>query len=236
MAKVFVSYSRQDEVAVTALVADLDRGNLDVWFDKELRGGDAWWTEILEQIRKCEVFLFALSDSALRSKPCRSELGYARELNLPILPVQIGEVSSYRIDPIFSVQGIDYRDASAATGFALMGSIYQHAARRAELPEPLPAPPRIPYEYLQRLGVTIHSSEELAPSVRRQLVFELRAALEEEHELSVRTDIIGLLQTMLSRADVTRARNPPTPTPPPSQHRALRKPSYARCMWKPVRS
>ena len=201
--KVFISYSRHDEGAVKSMVGDLQRARVQVWLDEDLGGGDAWWSEILEQIRGCTVFLFALSDKSLYSKPCRAELGYAQALGLPILPVQIGEVGSYRADPIFSRQLIDYRTSTSATGSALVGALYEHGARRAELPDPLPDGPPIPYEYLQRLGASIHDAAVLAPSVQAQMLFELRNALTEEDDSTVLDDIRKLLGVLRRRTDVT---------------------------------
>ena len=201
--KVFISYSRQDESAVTSTVEDLERAHIDVWLDDELRGGEAWWTQILSHIRVCTVFLFALSDKSLYSQPCRAELGYAQALGLPILPVQVGEVSSYRADPIFRRQLVDYRNPTAATGFALMGALNEHATHRTDLPDPLPEAPPIPYEYLQRVGAQIHDPAMLAPPVQAQLLFELRNALHEEEDPTVVDDICKLLRALRRRTDVT---------------------------------
>jgi outer membrane protein assembly factor BamB len=201
--KVFISYSRQDESAVTSTVEDLERAHIDVWLDDELRGGEAWWTQILSQIRDCTVFLFAVSDKSLYSQPCRAELGYGRALGLPILPVVVGEVSSYRADPIFSTQLIDYRNPTAATGLALMGALNEHATHRTDLPDPLPEAPPIPYEYLQRVGAQIHNPAMLAPPVQAQLLFELRNALHEEDDPTVVDDICKLLRARRRRTDVT---------------------------------
>ncbi|MBV8860869.1 MAG: TIR domain-containing protein, partial [Mycobacterium sp.] len=201
--KVFISYSRHDETPVRSMVSDLRRARVEVWLDEDLGGGDAWWSEILEQIRGCTVFLFASSDNSLHSKPCRAELGYAEQLGLPILPVQIGEIGSYRAHSIFSRQLIDYREAAAATGFALMGALYEQAAHRRDLPGPLPEGPPIPYEYLQRLGTSIHDAPVLAPSVQAQMLFELRNALAEEDDSTVVEDIRRLLGVLRRRRDVT---------------------------------
>jgi class 3 adenylate cyclase len=201
--KVFISYSRHDDAAVKPMVSDLQRARVQVWLDEDLGGGDAWWSEILEQIRGCAVFLFALSDNSLYSKPCRAELGYAQKLGLPILPVQIGEVSSYRDDPIFSRQLIDYRNPTTAAGFALMGALHERGAERSDLPEPLPEGPPIPYEYLQRLGASIHDAAVLAPPVQAQMLFELRSALYEEDDPTVVDDIRKLLGVLRRRKDVT---------------------------------
>ncbi len=201
--KVFISYSSQDESAVTSTVEDLERAHIEVWRDDELRGGEVWWTQILTQIRDSTVFLFALSDNSLYSRPCRAELGYAQALGLPILPVQVGEVSSYRADPIFRRQLIDYRNPTAATGFELMGALNEHATHRADLPDPLPEAPPIPYEYLQRVGAQIHDSAGLAPPVQAQLLFELGNALHEEDDPTIVDDICKLLRALRRRADVT---------------------------------
>ena len=56
---VFVSYSTRDKDAVKSLTQDLQDADEQVWMDQRLAGGDAWWRAILEQIRGCDVFIFA---------------------------------------------------------------------------------------------------------------------------------------------------------------------------------
>jgi hypothetical protein len=202
--KVFVSYSRRDDAAVRSLVEDLKRARVQVWIDEELGGGDAWWTAILEQIRGCEVFLFALSDKSLYSKPCRAELGYAQALGLPLLPVQIGQVRSYHVDPIFTRQLVDYRDPTKNSVIDLVSAVHARAGQHIELPDPLPEPPPIPYEYLHRLGASIHDTATvLSPPVQGQMLFELRSALVEEDDEIVLDDIRNLLRALRRRNDVT---------------------------------
>jgi sugar lactone lactonase YvrE len=202
--KVFISYSRRDDAAVRSLVEDLKRARVQVWIDEELGGGDAWWTAILEQIRSCDVFLFALSDKSLYSKPCRAELGYGQALGLPILPVQIGQIGSYHVDPIFTRQLVDYRDPNRNSVIDLVSAVHSHAAQHIELPDPLPEPPPIPYEYLHRLGGSIHDTATvLAPPVQGQMLFELRSALAEEDDEIVLDDIRNLLRALRRRNDVT---------------------------------
>ncbi len=203
--KVFISYSSHDDAAVRSLAEDLAAAHQQVWLDQELGGGDAWWAEILAQIRGCTVFVFALSDHSLRSKPCRSELDYAEALGLPILPVQIAQVSTYRTDPIFAKQLVDYRDSTRASGIALVSALHERRLGRAELPDPLPEPPPIPYEYLLKLGAAIRGRAELSPAVQAAAAFELREALNSEDDATVCEDIRELLRTLLARKEVTYA-------------------------------
>lgn len=200
--KVFVSYSSHDADAVRRLAGDLQRARVQVWYDLDLGGGESWWVSILGQIRECEVFVFALSDESLRSKPCRAELDYAKALGLPILPVQIGPVSTYRTDPIFATQLIDYRGSTTQSGIELVSALHESVARRTELPDPLPEPPAIPYEYLLRLGADIRSSTDLAAQSQAAMVFELRTALNDEDDAEVKDDIRELLRTLRARRDV----------------------------------
>jgi serine/threonine kinase PknH len=117
-----------------------------VWLDHELTGGDAWWAAILEQIRASNVFVMALSQHALQSKPYQAEWAYAGKLSLPILPVQIGEVESFRVPSIFKIQSIDYRKPTSRTGIALMAALQECAGQYSEPSDPLPDEPPIPYE------------------------------------------------------------------------------------------
>ena len=100
------------------------RARQQVWFDDELGGGEAWWKEILDQIRSCEVFIVALSNHLLESKPCQAELRYAQALQRPILPVRIGPVDSMRANPLASLQVIDYQNPSVDTGIQLVTAVH----------------------------------------------------------------------------------------------------------------
>jgi hypothetical protein len=59
MSDIFISYNRESEEAVRKLAADLNSLGHDVWFDKDLSGGQAWWDKILAIVRSCDVFVLA---------------------------------------------------------------------------------------------------------------------------------------------------------------------------------
>jgi pSer/pThr/pTyr-binding forkhead associated (FHA) protein len=201
--KVFISYARQDDAVVQSLAADLVQARQQVWLDRDLAGGDAWWPEILAQIRSSTVFVFALSDNSLRSKPCRSELAYAEALGLPILPVQVGRVSTRRTDPIFTKQLVEYQDSTRHSGIALVSAVFERGLQRTELPDPLPEPPAIPYEHLLRLGAAIHGTAKLTHDAQASIVAELREALRSEDDHDVAQEIRELLRTLRERKEVT---------------------------------
>jgi serine/threonine kinase PknH len=158
----FVSYSSQDRSAIDPLTTALRRARQQVWFDDELGGGEAWWKEILAQIRSCEVFIVALSNRLLESKPCQAELRYAQALQRPILPVRIGPVDSMRANPLASLQVIDYQNPSVDTGIQLVTAVHALAGQPRPLPSPLPDEPPVPFAYLMRLSSTL-AEQDLDP-------------------------------------------------------------------------
>jgi len=201
---VFVSYSSRDRDAVKNLTEGLQAAGEQVWMDQRLAGGEAWWRAILEQIRGCDVFIVALSQNSMESRPCQAELQYAQALDLPILPIQVGGVDSMQLNPLAAVQAIDYRHPTPDTAMRLVAALYQERARRQPLPEPLPDEPAVPFEYLIRLYTIIAGPDQLSPRDQAALVAQLQVGLREDgqHE-AARKDIVMLLGKLRDREDVT---------------------------------
>jgi hypothetical protein len=195
---VFLSYSRKDEGVVKALARGLEAARREVWFDHDLVGGDAWWDTILTHIRDTSVFIFALSDASLHSKPCRLELDYALALDRPILPVEVGPVESFRMSPVAELQVIRFRPADVQTGMAVLAAVMDVDQRPRPLPDPLPKPPPIPYGYLLALGRQIESTE-LSSANQIDALDQLRRALGEETDKSVRRDILTILRNLRTK-------------------------------------
>ncbi len=199
----FISYSSQDRATVDVLTTALRRGQQQVWFDQELGGGESWWHKILEQIRSCDVFIVALSNNWLQSKPSQAELRYARALNRPILPVRVGDIDSMRVNPLASLQIIDYREPTVDAGIQLVTAVHALQSKPVPLPDPLPEEPPVPFGYITRLGDTL-AEKELSPQQQTQLLIELRQGLDEDgDDPSARGDIGQLLRMLRLRHDVT---------------------------------
>lgn len=200
---IILSYSRKDESVVKALAQGLEAAKREVWFDHNLGGGDAWWDSILENIRLATVFLFALSDASLHSKPCQLELDYALALGRPIVPVQVGPVTSFRASPVAELQIISYNPDNAQSGFMILAAVDDAAKRVRPLPDPLPVPPPIPFAYVLALGRQIESSE-LSLAEQVAVIDQLRRALGEETDESVRQDILSMLRNLNGKPWMTK--------------------------------
>jgi hypothetical protein len=88
--KLFISYSRDDKDWTYKLWKKLrDDTSHNVWIDQRIAPASDWWRSILEEIEKCECFLFIMSPKSVESIYCLAELHYAFSLNKPILPVML---------------------------------------------------------------------------------------------------------------------------------------------------
>ena len=200
---VFISYSSRERELLERLTKALRQAHEQVWLDEELGGGEAWWGEILEQIRACDVFIVALSKNSLESKPCQAELQYADALGKPIVPVQVGPLDSMRVNPLAALQTIDYRDPTIQTSIELISTVHARRAKLRPLPDPLPDEPPMPFAYLMRLASNI-GGPQLSAQQQSSLVSDLKAGLEEDgNDATARRDITQLLCMLRDRSDVT---------------------------------
>lgn len=140
----FVSYSRDDRIAVERLAADLTRFGREVWLDERLEGGADWWEEIVERIRSCTAFLFVISEGSASSRPCRIELTYALALDRGVLPVALrDDLEDTLPAELTGLQVVSYREGSKDEVADLLRALSSLDGERP-LPDPLPAPPELP--------------------------------------------------------------------------------------------
>ena len=150
--RTFISYSKKTR-KIEGLTNDLIVLKQDVWFDKELRGGDVWWDKILKEICDAELFIFAVSQKSLASKACLSELRYANALHKSILPIIVGPPGLINNWPteLSRRQYIDYRKQDKDGYKALQKALAETPAPKP-LPDPLPekpSPPELPKQSYQ---------------------------------------------------------------------------------------
>ena len=197
----FVSYARSDRGSIDSLVHDLQRAKHTVWLDDELTGGQAWWDAILDRIRTCELFVFALSPDSLRSKACQAELTYAVALDRPVLPVMVRTVPVQIVPPVLSnAQITDYTSRTADSAVSLITAAAATPAS-PPLPTPLPAPPPTPLSYMNSYREQLQAAD-LSYQDQTQLVAALRRHMNDEDERAVARD---LLTEFRSRPDIAES-------------------------------
>ncbi|RMA64285.1 toll/interleukin-1 receptor domain-containing protein [Ulvibacter antarcticus] len=89
--KIFVSYSRADTEYVSKLVVDLRAKGFDVWFDKNIVGGNEWDNTLEAEIQKSDVMVLILSAASVASENVKDEMSYAMSLDKSVNPIKIEE-------------------------------------------------------------------------------------------------------------------------------------------------
>lgn len=197
--RIFISYARQDQVAVEALHGDLERARVDVWMDQELTGGEAWWDTILEQIRACDLYIFALSPDSLRSRACKAELDYAIALNRPLVPVLVRDVAMQLAHPaIARTQMVDYRKRSMESLLALV-AVIANRPPAPPLPDPLPTAPATPMSYMNEFRELVEAPD-LNYQKQSHLLLDLKGYLDRDEERDI---ALQLLRGLRQRRDIS---------------------------------
>jgi hypothetical protein len=235
--KLFISYSSQDREIVTSLVKDLEGliktlhpgSEFGVWYDQELIGGHDWWDGILYAIEACDLFVFALTASALESDACKREINYGHQLNKRILPILLADDVDTTLLPLAlqRIQWIDYRrwDSKEAHHNLLRGL--------ANLPQPQPMPdPRPPRPEAPVSPMALIMQQLQAPALDLQtqagLVHQLKQYLNQPRHSSqsrqmlerlaqhpdLRASIGQEIKDLLAESQPRRVENPP-PQPAP---------------------
>ncbi len=197
--RIFVSYSSRNRPQVKALVQDLENTGHDVWYDQEAAGGHEWWADILENIRACELFIFALTPESLDSEACRREYRYAHALHKRILPVRLNKVvnpASLTVE-LQKINFVDY--------FSGVEQEYRQLVRAitslkppAPMPDPMPDEPPVPISPLGELREKI-AARSIGVETQTYLVFELKQHVE---KAATQAEALELLQRLQNHPSV----------------------------------
>jgi TIR domain len=94
MSDVFVSYTREDEARVAAIVAGLESAGLSVWWDRAIPGGASWRQTIADRLdaARCVIVVWSAASAGPRGEFVHDEAGRAKARGV-LLPVRIDAVS-----------------------------------------------------------------------------------------------------------------------------------------------
>lgn len=179
--KIFVSYSSKNRTAIQSLIEDLEGLDHDVWFDQELAGGQKWWDTILENIRTCDIFLFAMTQDWVASRACELESDYAIRLQKICLPLLLDDVNVGALrSTIQQWQIVDYRSQDKEAYRRLIRAL-QTLPSSPPLPEHLPIPPSMPLSPLAEIADELKANP-LSSDRQEVLLIRLRELLATESD------------------------------------------------------
>jgi len=191
MANIFLSYARKSEASAQRLVGAFRDLGHDVWFDRDLSGGQKFWETILSRIQGCDIFVFVLDPPGLASNACTSERHYANDLGKPILPVLVsGELPRPLPVDLSGIHIEDYRRQDNEAALRLAKALNRIPPAPA-LPDPLPKPPAMPEPILDILAREVDAAPPLSFETQSALLTKLKIWFQDEEVHSGIADLLG---------------------------------------------
>ncbi len=102
--RVFVSYSREDREMVENLVISMERSGLRPVWDRDIRPGDPFSEVIKHGISHAHVFIPVLTRKGVKRPWVHQETGYAMGLEVPVLPIAVGQVPKQMIADLHALE------------------------------------------------------------------------------------------------------------------------------------
>lgn len=89
----FICYSHQDVVVIEQEAEWLRRQGFKLWYDDHIAAGHAWSEELAEAITNAAAVLYFVSGHSAASAYCMDELHFAKDQQVPVVPIEIEEVN-----------------------------------------------------------------------------------------------------------------------------------------------
>ncbi|HEY7815451.1 MAG TPA: toll/interleukin-1 receptor domain-containing protein, partial [Nakamurella sp.] len=119
MARVFLSYAREDLALAEASVGWIQAQGHDVFYDADLVVGDQWQERLLERLRWADAMVCLVTTAYVASTWCSAEVGIAIARGSRVMPVLVEAGLKHPL--LAGIQSADYaRDRGAAFRFVLV--------------------------------------------------------------------------------------------------------------------
>ncbi len=89
---VFLSYAREDMAEADQLARSLETEGIAVWIDWQGIQSGNWKERVTDGLNRARAVVVLLTSASFHSSAVRKELGFAAKKNIPIIPVQLGEM------------------------------------------------------------------------------------------------------------------------------------------------
>ncbi|HUB39411.1 MAG TPA: TIR domain-containing protein [Streptosporangiaceae bacterium] len=202
--QIFISYARTDRPKVDRLAQQLRQVGNDVWVDIDLSGGQVWWDNILDQIRRADAFVAVVSRSSVKSQACQVERQYAGQLGKPILPLTVEALNAETLpSDISRLEIVDYSRPDETAAFRLIGAV-NRLPTAPPLPNPLPRSPDAPSSYWGNIGDQVNAAS-LNLDQQLAVVGRIEGAFAPTADPVERPVALELLNQMQRRSDLYAA-------------------------------
>ena len=135
MAKVFLSYAREDVSAARQLAECIDHAGHQVWWDRQIEGGSRFTTEIDRELKCADAVVVIWTKASVESPWVQDEAGEGRD-SARLVPVLLGTDKpplGFR-----QFQSIDFGNWSGEADPPALDSLIRAIAQKGGEPQPAP--------------------------------------------------------------------------------------------------
>jgi len=136
LAKVFLSYSREDVAAAKQLAACIDAAGHQVWWDRQIEGGSRFSTEIDRELKGADAVVVMWTKSSVESPWVQDEAAEGRD-NGSLVPILVGTDKpplGFR-----QFQSIDFGEWDGKEDPPALDALIRAIAQKCKVPEATPA-------------------------------------------------------------------------------------------------
>jgi hypothetical protein len=195
---IFISCARKYLDLAEAVSAYLEQLGHKTWFDHAFssrHNRSKWWERILDETRRCDVFLFILATQTLESQICRVQLTYAFGLHKRILFLMADHVDIDHLPLAFLEHPVlDYRLKNTKRKAELANAI-DALPPAPPLPDMLPFAPTMPTSVRGSFGFRL-SLPSLSYARQKTILREIKVLFLDERYAEIadilRQQLIGL--------------------------------------------
>jgi hypothetical protein len=173
MKRIFISYSRQDEIFARRLAEALQNLGADVWIDVEdIQAGNKWSQAIQEGLDTATVMLVVISPDSMASENVSDEWQYFLDHKKPIIPILCRPAKIHfqlnRVQYIdFYNQDFDPALRRLHTELAVQGLVLRPLPPvPAPAKKPNPVPLHMPADQIKPVSESLQSQAQTPPQKR----------------------------------------------------------------------
>lgn len=131
MARVFLSYARDDTARALAIAKALERAGHDVWWDRQIHGGSRFAAEIDQALKNAEAVVVLWSEASIQSAWVQDEAAEGRDAGR-LIPVKLDDNKpplGFR-----QYQCIDFSGTKGRAGSAASNALLAAISARSKMP------------------------------------------------------------------------------------------------------
>lgn len=103
MSHLFISYKREDQYQLKALIRKLEENNIPYWYDKAIGTGDEWRQSIDDALENAFALVVIVTAKSLKSPYVTYEWSWALGAGIKVIPLKFEDVAEDAVHPRLSV-------------------------------------------------------------------------------------------------------------------------------------